>query len=195
MSGISWRWFCNFKTQDEGDFEFWIINFGSFLSLEIDCLGGRWIIRYRNDKVARFHHPSCFQQHKNLVEVGLHYLPQIPGKMKSAPIANSFTAWHSGIWCKQKLGNLVDFVRGGMPFSLALCKQKSHQLLLCPLHCHMVLTQSKRKDLQSGQVSNKTDLEQCATNRERQCLQHGWSSPTRLMSRFTDLLWNLFSGC
>ncbi len=121
--------------------------------------------------------------------------PQIPGKMKSAPIANSFTAWHFGIWCKQKLGNLIDFVRGGMPFRLALCKQKSHQLLLCPLHCHMVLTQSKRKDLQSGQVSNKTDLEQCATNRERQCLQHGWSSPTRLMSRFTDLLWNLFSGC
>lgn len=132
MSGISWRWFCNFKTQGGGDFEFWIINFESFLSLEIDCLGGRWIIRYRNDKVARFHHPSCFQQHENLMEVALHCLPQIPGKMKSAPIANSFTAWHSGIWCKQKLGNLVDFVRGGMPFSLALCKQKSHQLLLCP---------------------------------------------------------------
>lgn len=36
MSGISLRQFCKFKTQGGGDFEFWIINFESFLSLEID---------------------------------------------------------------------------------------------------------------------------------------------------------------
>lgn len=54
--------------------------------LHHDCLGGRWNIRYCNDKVARFHHPLCFQQHKNLMEVALHVFPKIQAKWNQPPL-------------------------------------------------------------------------------------------------------------